>query len=113
MNGRWGFSEELKCSWFPNSRACELIETRPVFRPSNKDLRQENGRFFQLIHKLSRLGTRSSETPFRVPRCSLNAKQRCSCDYFSKVARSSLIWSKIAPKLELTCRSMARRDRWM
>ncbi len=37
----------------PKLRACELIETRPVFRPSNKDLRQENGRFFQLIHKLS------------------------------------------------------------
>src|SRR5260221_3018661 len=53
-DGGWRIEKSLVPNLLgPKLRACELIETRPVFRPSNKDLRQENGRFFQLIHKLS------------------------------------------------------------
>src|SRR5258707_4715094 len=53
-DGGWRIEKSLVPNLLgPKLRACELIETRPVFRLSNKDLRHENGRFFQLIHKLS------------------------------------------------------------
>src|SRR5260221_12755784 len=74
-DGGWRIEKSLVPNLLgPKLRACELIETRPVFRTSNKDLRQENGRFFQFIHKLSAWARTSAKLCFGL--CGANGSHR-------------------------------------